>query len=319
MIRLISARNTGLVFHFEDSPKSIISIYRSGWEHTHPERVIEEMPKRKAQRYQTKGKDGRPTNTTPSFLSVTQSPSSMIQFHSDSWRYGMILDNRILSDNNYSTPYPYEFTLDNVEHHDGLDFIEYEYDSETNRWVMSGGLLRDITLSDSQIDRLGDIDENEWGGKLRIVRQGPVSYRLYYNFSDKAYTEEATFYEKIENKYQKVKKNIIVQPSKISELPGILFELLKASGHQSEQRYYEKPGQNLQIRKALKGLLIPDVEYFSQVVRYCAKQCNIPEFNIYIYRDWKYDKNSKRYKDLLARAEKEEVALDELYKIPTYL
>lgn len=327
MIRLInavnlkSARNTGLVFHFEDNPKTIISIYKTGWEHTHPERVIKEMPKSKADRYQVKDKSGKPNGTTPSFFSTTQNPSAMLQYHSDSWRYGMILDNAILSANNYSTPFPYEFTADDVEDHDGMDFIDYSYNSKNDRWIASGGMLGNLTLSDSQIDSLGDLEGEEasFDNKFAIVRTGPQSYRLYYNFGDVAYTEKVKSYRKVKGKAETVYQDVTVNPSKISELPGVLFEILKSSGHQSEQRYYEKPGKNLQIKKALKGLLIPDVEYFSKNVQDCAAKCSIPQENIYIYRDWKYSKSSREYKDFIARAETEYPDIKRKYSLPSYL
>lgn len=301
MIRLLCGKNKGYLYHFRSSWKTIEKIIANGLKGTALDLTWEE------------GKQiGKTEDNLARFASLTRNPSAIIQFANPEWRYAVILDGNILSDTEILRPFfshvdPGNLAINIKQVADG-----YEIETENTH-------ARYHLTQDEGDEVLDFIFDDRWEFYLNfegdLTREGlTVTFNLG---KDNNYEEDVTLLpresygpmegpgsEEAEELYMEDFDDGRRRPLTLKDFPGPLYQALMATGYESEERLYKKnpeygpddEDKYFNIKKALVGVLVPDVEYFSaEGERFRRKYPDLP---MYIYRDWAVTpSNTEEYKE----------------------
>lgn len=302
-MRINTARNSGMVFHFTDAPETIESIYDSGLRlGSEPTR---ETDKRIAGKYDEDGnliEEGMGTkrgNTTYApYASLTRNPSSILQYKSDGWRYGIILDQARLTDHMMMRPYFYNNKPE-------TGFITFYWDNDAGKMMVESSVGDPVTLTDDEEDAIWELtNDPAFKDKVHVETKN-LQTTIRFNLGNSTVDRSDTLGYKL-------------KPTSLKELPPVIFNILKKAGYEGEERAYAPYDTTIDIKKAIRGILVPDVEFFDQDVQDCALHCGLSIDDIYIYRAWDEDKSSKRYLDFVQRAKQVNPAILQRYILPSF-
>ena len=95
------------------------------------------------------------------------------------------------------------------------------------------------------------------------------------------------------------------------DLPPIIRKMLRNSGYESEERIFTEG--LIDISKAMVGVLVPDVEYFTADGEDFRKKYS--HLKMYIYRDPYTGRNTRQYKEFQAHLE-DDPSIKNLYRLP---
>lgn len=268
MIRINTAKSPGLVFHFTRTLGSLDSIIENGLRYSSQKEPSTQRSKRFKEAPESY------------FISTTRSPAAIYQAKG-SWNYGLILDNRVLTDNQFESeyfynlaPHPVTIVVDQVGK-DWFYFVSSDMtdikhrltDKEADEFI---DFFYDITDRDGRFS--GDEERGE--------------YALTFNLAE------------VDQK----------------DLPGVIHRMLRVSGNEAEQRLHfpkAKERGAIDIRKAILGVLVPDTKYYSESAEKFREK--YPNIKMYVYRDPDVPSSSPTYQKL----KKEHPDLKSLYRLPT--
>lgn len=303
-IKLQASTNKGYLYQFCATLKALEKILREGIEPSkYGEYTWEKSPKIQ-----------KDSNGMQTLVCFTRNPSSIIQLLEGGWRYAVIVDSDVLSEHYLLRPYAYHFRP-------GMRTVEVWEDRVSDKWwgkKSGGGKSRKVELTPEEVGELYDWADDLYQHQSAFLDvddiddDSPTHFVVSINLGDEeSYDQLSTLKKKEEYEddwdYQRAnradRKLHRIGPGKVIHP---MAKILAAAMSESEERLYPKnkpltPGKNIDIKKALVGVLIPDTGWFSGEREILLRK--YPNLDIYLYDDRRY-RNKKAHKVFLPTANK---------------
>lgn len=304
MLRLRSSRYVGYLYQFCSSWEALESIVKEGikldkheldW--VQDKRVYSQMEEDRF----WNGDIGK------KYASFTRNPSAIIQQATRNWRYAAIIDGSKLTSNEITHPMNY-----NTSPGPKSIGIERSSNGLYSVWdANTGNVIRYVTLSGKEGKALITWAKRMDKENFASVEEqfGPDSYLINLNLGEGSnsnpintlysveeyadelrksapkYWNEDDIEEAAEESYQEARKEGKLRLLNLRQLPGVVWKVLQLLMDESEERLYTRNKEDEVVylgKNAVVGVLIPDIEYFSEIADTFRRLYHIP---MYIYRD----------------------------------
>lgn len=271
MLRLNSKKYRGILYHFCKNWTELNSIVKKGIKIQNQETTWEDN------RFE-QDEQGR-----SSVVSFTRNPSGIIEQAVPEWRYAVILDGEKLDDTKgtfkpqHYLMIPGTKTLSFFVRGSGDAVMDAGFHNPNSHAVLSAQEYQKIKDWAYQKEKEGKATVQENVGNYREFRNLVVMFSI------------GTETNRLKGP---LASNLVLM--NWDEVPNFLIRILQRVANEEEERYFNyklTPDGNIDISKALLGVLIPDVDYFSKSAEtFRTKHPNLP---MYIYRDRYVSPNAK--------------------------